>query len=250
MPDDTTNLHNLGNADQSNNSSLDGEMLPDPLPADPFPLFRSWFDAAQKRKDQPNPNALTLASVDSVGQPSARIVLCKGIDTASGHIVFYTNERGRKGRELLATGRAAAVFHWDHQDRQVRIEGPVVRSPAAESDAYFASRAWLSRIGAWTSDQSEPIATRAALEAKLEATMHRFGLDPAFPPARDAVVNIPRPPHWGGFRLHAERIEFWCAGAGRLHDRAAWTRTLRPEPVGTPCSFVAATPWSATRLQP
>lgn len=225
-------------------------MLPDPLPADPFPLFHSWFDAAQKRKDQPNPNALTLATVDPSGRPSARIVLCKGMDLASGHIVFYTNEHGRKGRELLATHRASAVFHWDHQDRQIRIEGPVVRSPTAESDAYFASRPWLSRIGAWSSDQSEPIATRAELEAKLEATFRRFGLDPAHPPERHAIVNIPRPPHWGGFRLHAERIEFWCAGAGRLHDRAAWTRTLRPEPAGAAMTYLASSPWSCTRLQP
>ena len=245
-----SNLASPGNADQSNNPPLDGEFLPDPLPSDPFPLFRDWFDLAQKRKDQPNPNALTLATVDPAGLPSARIVLCKGIDTLSGHIVFYTNERGRKGRELLATRRAAAVFHWDHQDRQVRLEGPVLRSPAAESDAYFASRAWLSRLGAWASDQSEPIATRAELERKLEATMRRFGLDPAHPPARDAIVNIPRPPHWGGFRLYAERVEFWCAGAGRLHDRARWTRTLRPDAPAAPSSFIPATPWSVTRLQP
>ena len=156
------------------------------------------------------------------------ILLCKGIDLASGHIVFYTNERGRKGREMLTNPFAAAVFHWDALDRQVRIEGPIARSPAAESDAYFRSPLpWLSRIGAWVSDQSEPIRSRAALEEKLDRTLRRFGIDPKSPPPIETKMEIPRPPHWSGFRLYADRVELWCAGAGRLHDRAAWTRTLR-----------------------
>jgi len=132
----------------------------------------------------------------------------------------------------------------------VRLEGPIARSPAAESDAYFRSRPWLSRIGAWVSDQSEPIGSRLELEEKLDRTLRRFGIDPKSPPAAGAHVEIPRPPHWSGFRLHADRVEFWCAGAGRLHDRAAWTRTLRARNAGTDPAYVAAGPWSATRLQP
>lgn len=238
--------------DQADLESSVGSALTDPLPADPMVVFKAWFDLAHARKVQPNPNAFTLASVDKQGRPSARIVLCKGIDLASGHIVFYTNYKGRKGRELSAHPYGAAVFHWDVLDKQVRIEGPVVASPAAESDAYFASRPWLSRIGAWVSEQSEPIASRAALEAKLDATMRRFGLDPANPPPKDARLEIPRPAHWGGFRLHAERVELWCAGAGRLHDRGAWTRTLRPGGGGggDRPAFVAAGGWTVMRLQP
>src|SRR6185369_596063 len=160
-------------------------------------------------------------------------------------IVFYTNYRGRKARDLDAHPFAAAVFHWDDLDKQVRIEGPITKSPPAESDAYFASRPLLSRIGAWVSDQSEPIASRAALEAKLDATLRRFNIDPANMPGPTERIHIPRPEHWGGYRLHAQRIELWCAGAGRLHDRAAWTRTLTPQG-----ATFAATPWQGTRLQP
>ena len=145
---------NRANFDQSDRASTPGSLLPEPLPADPFPLFTRWFNQAQAATAQPNPNAMTLASVGENGRPAARIVLCKDIDAASGHIVFHTNYRGRKGRELERHPFAAAVFHWDALDRQARLEGPVERSPESESDAYFRSRPWLSRIGAWVSDQS------------------------------------------------------------------------------------------------
>lgn len=221
--------------------------LPEPLPADPLPLFVSWFDEAAARRVQPNPNAFTLATVDADGTPSARVVLAKSIDPHAGFLIFYTNYNGRKGRALAANPRAAACFHWDLLDRQVRIEGPVTRSPASESDAYFASRPWLSRVGAWTSDQSEPIGSRDALAAKLEATMRRFGIDPNAPPAKDDPgVTVPRPPHWGGFRLWVRSIELWVGSTGRLHDRAVWRRDLRPAGEG----YEAARPWVATRLQP
>lgn len=239
-----------GNFDQSDVlAHVAHHGLPDPLPADPFSIFRGWFDLAHARRVQPNPNAFTLATATPGGVPSARIVLCKGMDTGAGHIVFYTNYHGRKGRELGANPHGAAVFHWDALDVQARLEGPVARSPEAESDAYFASRPWISRVGAWTSEQSEPIASREALAAKLDATLRRFGLDPANLPPKDAKVEIPRPSHWGGFRLHARRVELWCGGEGRLHDRAAWTRELAPGPAGGP-AWVGASAWSATRLQP
>lgn len=241
----------LGNYDQSDVARSGSEsMLPDPLPIEPFGLFREWFDLAQKRKDQPNPNAMTLATVGADGRPDARIVLCKGIDDANGHIVFYTNERGRKGRELAAHPHGAVVFHWDHMDRQVRIEGPVARSPAWESDAYFASRPLLSRIGAWASDQSEPIASRGAMVEKLHAMMRRFGVDPEHLPEAGARVDVPRPAHWGGFRVYAARVEMWCAGAGRVHDRAAWVRELRSGTGAEGAAFVGAGGWKVTRLQP
>ena len=135
--------------------------LPEPLPADPMPLFQEWFREAGARRAQPNPDAMIVATTASSGKPSARVVLCKRIDVAGGYVVFFTNYESRKGRELAARPRAAAVFHWDALHRQVRIEGPIVRSPDSESDQYFASRALDSRIAAWASAQSEPLASRA-----------------------------------------------------------------------------------------
>jgi pyridoxamine 5'-phosphate oxidase len=211
-------------------------------------LFTQWFDEAHARRVQPNPNAFTLATVDADGTPSARVVLCKGIDAAAGYIVFHTNYNGRKGRALAANPRAGVCFHWDALDRQVRIEGPVTRSPEAESDAYFLTRPWLRRVGAWTSQQSEPVASRAALVEQLEATMRRFGIDPSNPPPPDSTIEIPRPPHWGGVRIWARRVELWVGGSGRLHDRAAWVRELRPD--GSGAGYVQDGLWSATRLQP
>lgn len=240
-----------GNFDQSDKpfGVLD-HLLPDPLPADPTPIFRAWYDKAHAQNVQPNPNAFTLATIDPDGTPSARIVLCKILREGDGYLSFFTNYTGRKGRALAANPRAAAVFHWDDLDKQVRIEGPVLRSPEAESDAYFKSRPWISRIGAWTSDQTEPIDSRARMQEKLDATYRRFGLDPDRLPDRDAHVEIPRPPHWGGFRIYFERLELWCAGVGRLHDRARWTRTLRRTTVGGDDVFEPASAWTCTRLQP
>jgi pyridoxamine 5'-phosphate oxidase len=221
--------------------------LPDPLPTDPFPLFVSWFEEAHSKRVQPNPNAFTLATVDPDGTPSARIVLCKAIDPKDGRITFFTNYDGRKGRALAADARAAACFFWDDLDRQVRIEGPVLRSPPAESDAYFASRAWESRIGAWASNQSQPIASRDQLMQQALDAMVRFGIDPVNPPDPSQAAAIPRPPHWGGYRLWAQRLELWTSGPGRIHDRALWTRPLQPttsEP-----GFLSGF-WTASRLQP
>lgn len=221
-------------------------LLPDPLPESPWGIFKSWWDRAHTEKIQPNPNAMTLATIDADGRPSARIVLCKAMDLASGWLVFHTNYNGRKGRALGANPRAALVFHWDALDRQARIEGPVVRVTSAESDAYFKTRPWVSRVGAWSSEQSQPVPSRAAMIAQFDANLRRFGIDPAHPPAAGAEIEIPRPPHWGGFRVWAERVELWSGGVGRLHDRAVWSRTLgqidRAESTHSG--------WSATRLQP
>ncbi len=152
-----------------------------------------------------------------------------------GFIQFYTNYESRKGRELGANPRAAIVIHWDHLHRQVRVEGQIVKAPASDSDAYFASRARESRVGAWASKQSEPIASRAELLNAVEEATAKFG-DPV----------VPRPPHWGGYRLWAEAVELWVEGDARIHDRARWTRSLTPK-AGS--EFIAGS-WSATRLQP
>ncbi|RMH13148.1 MAG: pyridoxamine 5'-phosphate oxidase [Planctomycetota bacterium] len=219
--------------------------LPDQLPDNPFPILQDWLEGAWSRKDQPNPHSMALATATPEGSPSVRMVLCKHIDPDQGYVVFYTNYRSRKGRELDANPRASVCFHWDHVERQVRIEGIVVRSPAAESDAYFASRPWESRIGAWASDQSEPIASRSALLEKVMTRIGELGLSLPALMLSGNKVEIPRPPHWGGYRLWATSVECWAAGAGRIHDRARWERRVDQEDGTMRCG-----PWCSTRLQP
>jgi pyridoxamine 5'-phosphate oxidase len=162
--------------------------------------------------------------------------------------VFYTNYLSDKGRQLKDNPRAAAVMHWDALHRQVRIEGQIVQAPARDSDAYFAARAWQSRVSAWASEQSEPLGSRAALLSAVTAVARRFGAPtPGSPGADDTLrVTIPRPPHWGGYRLWADTVELWVQGEARIHDRARWTRTLSAARNGT---FTPGA-WSVTRLQP
>jgi len=220
------------------------ELLPDPLPAEPLAVVNRWLAESWQLKQQPNPNAMVLATTTPEGHPSARVVLCKEIVPEPGYLVFYTNYLSRKGQQLTRNPRAAAVMHWDHRHRQVRVEGPIVRAPEADSDAYFASRPWQSRLGAWASAQSEPIAARADLHAALANTARRFGA-PAPGSTDDTDVEIPRPPHWGGFHLWADSVELWVEGASRIHDRARWTRSL----VARAGGFDAGA-WAVTRLQP
>src|SRR5882724_9013074 len=190
------------------------ELLPDPLPAEPLVIVNHWLRESWQLGQQPNPNSMVIATVSPDGQPSARVVLCKDIIPKPGYLVFYTNYLSRKGRQLTQNPRAAAVMHWDTLHRQVRVEGPVVVAPEADSDAYFASRAWESRLGAWASAQSEPIGSRAELQAAVAAAAKRFGTPVPDAPVDSLSANldapaasdidVPRPPHWGGFRIWAE----------------------------------------------
>ena len=181
------------------------------LDADPFTQFEKWFDRAAEVS--PMPEAMSIATVDPSGSPDARMVLLKGVDETGFR--FFTNYEGVKAGQLLATPRAALVFHWVELDRQVRIRGEVQKLEAAESDAYFDSRDRLSRVGAWASPQSQPLGDdRASLDSLSEAAEARF----------EGVEEIPRPPHWGGYRLVPEAIEFWQGRQGRLHDRFLYTR--------------------------
>ncbi len=220
---------------------LPTQSLPSPLPANPFTVASDWLDEACRDAAQPNPNCMVLATVDAEGLPSARVVLCKEILVERGEVVFYTNYESRKGRELAATGRAAVVFHWDHRHRQVRIEGRVERLTEAQSDAYFASRPWQSKLGAWSSRQSQPIASLAAMKEQVRNTARHFDIaydGPGTPEPSTVTSEIPRPLHWGGFSLRAEAIELWIEGQFRIHERVRWSR-LSPEQE-----------WSAERLQP
>ena len=178
--------------------------------ADPILLFSAWLGEAGASEPE-DPNAMALATVDGDGLPDVRMVLLKG-HGADG-FVFFTNVESRKGQELLANPKAALCFHWKSLGRQVRVRGPVAAVLADEADAYFASRPRASRIGAWASQQSRPLESRFALE-KAVATYT----------ARYAIGEIPRPPYWSGFRLTPAEIEFWRAGAFRLHERVRFTR--------------------------
>ncbi len=213
----------------------DAWLSEDPLPADPFPIALRWLDEAFSASVQPNPHGIALATVDAHGRPDVRMVLCKALEPATGSFVFYTHKRSPKGAGLSSRPYAAAVFFFGPQERQVRIAGPVADVSDAEADAYFATRPLDSRVGAWASEQSAPIASRAALEAEFARRAAQFGARTEDPLANAAV---PRPPHWGGYRVCAERVELWHGRPGRLHDRALWTREL---PAGA---------WRAERLQP
>ena len=208
----------------------------------------AWLAEAVKQSVQKNPNAMTLATVDASGQPSARVVLCKKFSADPGYLVFYTNYRSRKAEELDDNPATAACFHWDPLGRQIRLEGISVRSPAEESDAYFASRHWGSQIGAWGSDQSKPIDSRQALINQVSSRARTLGVSVAddLQSVQGNSPQIHRPTHWGGIRLWPHTIELWIEGADRIHDRARWTRSI--EPSGEH-DFVVGR-WTGTRLQP
>lgn len=196
---------------------------------DPFALFAQWMNEAEASEVN-DPNAMAVASVDGRGLPNLRMVLLKGVDgpeVKDRGFVFYTNLESAKGQELQHNMQAALLFHWKSLRRQVRVRGSVTMVAAAEADAYFQSRPRGSRIGAWASDQSRPLDSRFALEKKV-----------AMVAARHPIGEIPRPPHWSGFRVTPLEIEFWHDRPFRLHDRVVFRREA------------GSTQWTRTRLYP
>jgi pyridoxamine 5'-phosphate oxidase len=214
--------------------------LPSPAPEDPVPVVSSWLAEIAASGRLKNPNAMALATSDIVGAPSVRMVLLKEIAPA-GYAVFYSNYESRKGGELAENPRAAAMLYWEPLGRQVRFEGPVVRSPAAESDAYFATRPTLSQLNAWSSAQSRPLAQPLDLERAAEEAARRLGVERG-----TATRPVPRPAYWGGYRLWFETIELWAEGAHRFHERLRYRRDLER------ADAYAYRPgaWTAERLQP
>ena len=190
---------------------------------DPFAIARDWLAEAE-RQEVNDPNAIALATVDESGMPNARMVLLKEIEADA--FVFYTNYGSAKAREIGATGKAAFVMHWKSLRRQIRVRGTVTREEGPQADAYYASRSLKSRLGAWASRQSEPLASRAALMAEVARVTAAQGLNPD------------RPAFWGGFRILPVEIEFWADGAFRLHDRFRWSRNDNDAP------------WEIARLNP
>jgi pyridoxamine 5'-phosphate oxidase len=190
---------------------------------DPFAIARAWLAEAETR--EPNdPDAMALATVDAAGMPNARMVLLKAIEDDA--FVFYTNYESAKAQEIAAAGSAAFVMHWKSLRRQVRARGLVTKEDGPQADAYFRSRSLQSRLGAWASRQSRPLASRAQLMAEVAKVALTKGVDPD------------RPPFWGGYRIAPVEVEFWADGAHRLHDRFRWTRAA------------PGAAWQVTRLNP
>ncbi len=198
--------------------------LPPPH-AEPIKAFERWLAAATKALGEEEATAMCLATATKEGIPSARMVLLKAVDARG--FVFYTNHTSRKGEELLQNPQAALCFHWEVLKRQVRIEGKVERIAAEESDAYFNARPRASRIGAWASKQSSPLKSRQVLVKEAAQMATQFG-----------TGEVPRPPHWGGFRIKPLAIEFWEAGTFRIHNRRRFSRST------------AEKAWHAERLYP
>ena len=210
----------------------------------PLLLLQSWLNEAVELDLQPNPDTMAIATSNSQGLPNVRMVLCKEINTEEGYVVFYTNYNSVKSMEIKENPKCSALFHWDKLGYQIRIRGEILQSPDEENDAYFASRHLGSQVGAWASNQSNPVVDRQALDDQFRKILDRFNL------TNESITRnekkIPRPPHWGGYRLWIEEIEFWLNQKDRLHDRLHFRRALTISSEG----IETEKNWTVKRLQP
>ena len=210
----------------------------------PLLLLQSWLNEAMELDLQPNPDTMAIATSNSQGLPNVRMVLCKEINTEEGYVVFYTNYNSVKSLEIKENPKCSALFHWDKLGYQIRIRGEILQSPDEENDAYFASRHLGSQVGAWASNQSNPVEDREALDDQFKKILDRFNLT-----SESITQNeqkIPRPPNWGGYRLWIEEIEFWLNQKDRLHDRLHFRRALTISSEG----IETEKNWTVKRLQP
>ena len=210
----------------------------------PLLLLQSWLNEAMELDLQPNPDTMAIATSNSQGLPNVRMVLCKEINTEQGYVVFYTNYNSVKSLEIKENPKCSALFHWDKLGYQIRIRGKILKSPDEENDTYFASRHLGSQVGAWASNQSNPVEDREALDDQFKKILDRFNL------TSESITRneqkIPRPPHWGGYRLWIEEIEFWLNQKDRLHDRLHFRRALTISSEG----IETEKKWTVKRLQP
>ena len=201
---------------------------------------------AENKKTQPHPNAITIASADISGKPSARVLLIKDLSLKEGYIVFHTHYGSRKSLEFIDNPWAAGVIHWDHLSRQIRFEGLITKSPDDESDAYFATRDWRSQLNAWTSEQSQPISDYKQLLDRANRQAKKMNLPKLDSTGPDKDFSVQRPPFWGGFRMWFCSIEFWIARSARFHERILYKRSLKKDDDGGPVTG----PWRHQKLQP
>ena len=220
------------------------KMLSQSMTKNPILLLQSWLNEAMELDLQPNTDSMAIATSNSQGLPNVRMVLCKEINTEEGYVVFYTNYNSVKSMEIKENPKCSALFHWDKLGYQIRIRGEILQSPDEENDAYFASRHLGSQVGAWASNQSNPVEDREALDDQFKKILDRFNL------TSESITRneqkIPRPPNWGGYRLWIEEIEFWLNQKDRLHDRLHFRRALTISSGG----IETEKKWTVKRLQP
>ena len=220
------------------------KILSQSMTQNPLLLLQSWLNEAMELDLQPNPDTMAIATSNSQGLPNVRMVLCKEINTKEGYVVFYTNYNSVKSLEIKENPKCSALFHWDKLGYQIRIRGEILQSSDEENDTYFASRHLGSQVGAWASNQSNPVEDREALDDQFKKILDRFNL------TSESITRneqkIPRPPNWGGYRLWIEEIEFWLNQKDRLHDRLHFRRALTISSEG----IETEKKWTVKRLQP
>ena len=212
--------------------------------SNPILVLKEWIGEARKSEIQPNPNTMSISTVDSMGCPNSRMVLCKEINEDLGYLIFYTNYNSKKSKEIESHNNCSALFHWDPLGYQVRIRGKLIKSPNHESDNYFSTRKVGSQLSAWASNQSDHIENRESLDNQFQEIMKRFDILDS--DLDSTEIKIPRPDFWGGYRIWVKEIELWLNQNDRFHDRLSFKRDL----IKTSSGFDSKNDWVVKRLQP